>query len=141
MMTETGDRMRVVVYYAVWATICAAIGGIVVTLMHTWFFSFNPGASALMKTLFEGSITALAIAAAQGAVALATGGVLARLGRGLQYTVLLGLVIGVFDVAMYFLQMTVPATELGWVPDIIILCGAAAVITAAGARRRTVTAS
>jgi len=140
-MTETSDRMRVVVYYAIWATICATAGGIVVTLIHTWFFSFNPGTSALMKTLFDGSVTTLAIAAAQGAVALVTGSVLARLGRGLQYTVLLGLVIGVFDFAMYFLQMTVPATELGWVPDIIILCVAAAVITAAGARRTTVAAS
>ena len=134
-MTNTSDRMRVVVYYAVWATICATVGGIVVTLIHTWFFSFNPGKSALMKTLFDGSVTTFAIAAGQGAVALVTGSVLAQFGRGLNSTVLLGLLVGVFDVAMYMVQLTVPATELGWTYDIIILCVAAATITAAGARR------
>lgn len=139
-MTETGDRMRIVVYYAVWATICATIGGIAVTLIHTWFFSFNPGKSAVLKTLFDGSVTTFAIAAGQGAVALVTGSVLAQLGRTLQYTVLLGLLIGVFDVAMYMVQLTVPATELGWTLDIIILSVAAAAITAAGARRTAVAA-
>lgn len=139
-MTETGDRMRIVVYYAIWATICAAIAGIAVALIHTWFFSFNPGKAAVLKNLFDGAVTALGIAAGQGAVALATGSVLARLGRTLQYTVLLGLVIGVFDFAMYFLQMAVPATELGWVPDIIVLAAVAGLITTVGARRSTVSA-
>src|SRR6185503_19077554 len=138
--TSTSDRMRVVVYYAVWATICATVGGILVTLIHTWFFSFNPGKSALLKTLFDGSVTTFAIAAGQGAVALVTGSVLAQFGRGLNYTVLLGLLVGAFDVAMYMLQLAVPATELGWTYDIIILCVAAAAITAAGARRSAVTA-
>ncbi len=134
-MTDTGDRMRVVVYYAIWATLCAAVAGVVVALIHTWFFSYNPGKSAVMETLFGGIVTALAIAAGQGAVALVTGSLLAQLGRGLNFTVLLGLVIGAFDFAMYFLQMAVPATELGWVPDIIILVAATALITALGARR------
>ena len=77
----------------------------------------------------------MAIAAAQGAVALLTGSVLAQLGRSLQYTVLLGLVIGLFDFVMYFLQMTVPATEFGWVPDVVIIVAVTAAITAAGSRR------
>ena len=135
-MPETNDRMRIVVYYAIWATICAAVAGVVVTLIHVWFFSYNPGKSALMETLFGGMVTALAIAAGQGAVALATGGLLARLGRTLQSTVLLGLGIGLFDFVMYFLQMAVPKTELGWVPDVIILVAVTALITAAGARRQ-----
>lgn len=134
-MSDTSDRMRVVVYYAIWATLCAAVAGIVVTLIHTWFFSYNPGKSALMETLFGGIVTALAIAAGQGAVALVTGSMLAQLGRALNFTVLLGLVIGGFDFVMYFLQMAVPATELGWVPDVIILVAATALITALGARR------
>jgi hypothetical protein len=136
-MTDTGDRMRVVVYYAIWATLCAAVAGVVVALIHTWFFSYNPSRSAVMETLFGGVVTALAIAAGQGAVALVTGSLLAQLGRALNFTVLLGLLIGVFDFVVYFLQMAVPATELGWVPDIIILVAATALITALGARAGT----
>jgi len=134
-MSDASGRIRIAVYYAVWATLCAAAAGVVVALIHTWFFSYNPGKSALMETLFGGVVTALAIAAGQGAVALATGSVLAQFGRALNFTVLLGLAIGAFDFAMYFVQMAVPATELGWVPDIIILVAATALITALGARR------
>ena len=133
-MAETSDRTRIVVYYAVWATICAAAAGLVVAMIHVWFFSYNPGKSALMQTLFGNIVTALAIAAGQGAVALVTGSLLARLGRSLNLTVLLGLAIGAFDFAMYFLQMAVPATELGWGPDIAILVAAAVAITLLGAR-------
>lgn len=134
--TATGDRIRIVVYYAVWATICAAAAGIATALLHTWFFSYSPGRSAVMQTLFGGIVTALAIAAGQGAVALFTGSVLARMGRELRLTVLLGLLIGVFDFVMFVLQMAVPATELGWVPDIIILVVVTAAITAIGAGSR-----
>jgi hypothetical protein len=136
-MPETGDRMRVVVYYAVWATLCATVAGVVVALIHTWFFSFNPGRSAVVETLVGGIVTALAIAAGQGAVALVTGSLLARRGRSLNLTVLLGLAIGAFDFAMYFLQMAVPATELGWGPDVAILVVAAIAITLLGARTPT----
>jgi hypothetical protein len=128
------DARRIAVYYAVWATLCAAAAGIAVALIHTWFFSYNPGKSALMHTLFGGVVTALAIAAGQGAVALVTGSVLAQVGRTLNFTVLLGLLIGLFDFVMYFLQMAVPATELGWVPDIAILVVATVAITVTGAR-------
>ncbi len=133
-MQDTSDRMRVVVYYAIWATLCAAVAGIVVALIHTWFFSYNPGKSALMETLFGGVVTALAIAAGQGAVALMTGSLLAQRGRSLNLTLLLGLLLGVFDFVLYFLQMAVPATELGWVPDIAILVVATVAITLIGAR-------
>ena len=134
-MTETNDRMRVVIYYAIWATVCAAVAGLAVALIHTWFFSYNPGRSAVIETLFSGSVAAVGIAAAQGAVALVTGSLLTQLGRTLQYTLLLGLLIGVFDFVMYLLQMTVPATELGWVPDLIIIVAMTAAITAAGSRK------
>jgi len=77
----------------------------------------------------------VALAAAQGAVALVTGSLLARLGRDLQFTVLLGLIIGLFDFVMYFLQMAVPVTELGWTPDIAILLVVTIAITAVGSRR------
>lgn len=131
----TGGRMRIVVYYAIWATICAAAAGIATALLHTWFFSYNPSRSAFMETLLGGIITALAMAAGQGAVALLTGSILAQMGRELRLTVLLGLLIGLFDFVMFVLQMAVPATELQWVPDIIILVVATAGITAIGGTR------
>jgi len=49
--------------------------------------------------------------------------------------VLLGLIIGLFDFVMYFLQMAVPVTELGWTPDIAILLVVTIAITAVGSRR------
>jgi hypothetical protein len=132
---ETSDRTRIAIYYSIWATICAAVAGLVVALIHTWFFSYNPGRSAVMETLFSGAVAAVGLAAAQGAVALVTASLLAQRNRTLQYTVLLGLVIGLFDFVMYFLQMAVPATELGWIPDLIIIVAVTVVITAIGARR------
>ena len=132
---ETGDRTRIIIYYSIWATICAAVAGFIVALIHTWFFSYNPGRSAVIETLFTGAVAAVGIAAAQGAVVLVTGSLLARLGRTLQYTLLLGLVIGLFDFVMYFLQMAVRATELGWIPDLVIIVVVTAAITAAGSRR------
>ncbi len=129
------SRSRIIIYYSIWATICAAVAGLAIAVIHTWFFSYHPGRSAVIETLFSGSVAAVAIAAAQGAVALVTGGVLARLGRALQFTVLLGLLIGVFDFVMYFVQMTVPVTEFGWVPDLVIIVAVTAAITAVGSRR------
>lgn len=134
-MTDTSGRMRIVIAYSIWATICAAMAGLAVALIHTAFFSFNPGRSAVVETLFSGSVAAVGLAAGQGAVSLVTGSLLARLGRTLQYTVLLGLVIGLFDFVMYFLQMAVPATELGWTPDIIIMVAVTVAITAFGSRK------
>ncbi len=132
---EDSDRTRIVIYYAIWASICAAVAGCVVALIHTWFFSYNPGRSAVIETLFSGAVAAVGIAAAQGALALVTGSVLTRFGRTLQYTLLLGLLIGLFDFVMYFLQMAVPATELGWIPDLAIIVGVTVAITAGGSRR------
>lgn len=122
-MSESG---RVVVYYAIWATICAAVAGSVVATIHAFGFDGELGA---------GIGTAAALGAGQGVAALATGGLLARFGRRLGGTVLLGLLVGAFDFAMYLVQMLVPATELGWGPDIAILLGAAVAITLVGARR------
>src|SRR6059036_686791 len=135
MATDTGDRMKVVIYYAIWATVCAAVAGLVIAGLHTWFFSYIPSRSGLIFTLLSDAVTALAIAAGQGAVVLVTGSVLAQLGRSLQGTVLLGLLIGLFDFAMYLVQMAFPAAELGWIPDVVILVVAAVGITVFGAAR------
>jgi len=134
MQADLAVRMKIVVFYALWATICAAVAGVAMAIIHTAFFSYNPGRSGLY-TLFEGAVLALALAAGQGAVALTAGGLMARLGRTLQATVLLGLLIGLFDFAMYFVQTTIPATELGWIPDVIILVVVTIAITVSGAKR------
>src|SRR3989449_4433145 len=135
MAVDSGDRMRIVIYYAVWATICATVAGIAIALIHTWLFSYIPNRSGLIHTLFSDAVTALAIAAGQGAVVLVTGSLLAQLGRSLQGTVLLGLLIGLFDFAMYLVQMAIPAAELGWGKDIAILVVAAVAITVFGATK------
>src|SRR5438445_13143971 len=137
-MAET-DRTKVIVYYAVWATVCAAAAGAVLSLVHTGFFSYYVGRSGFLHTLVSDLEVALAIAAGQGAVALVTAGILSQLGRALGTTVLLGLVLGVFDFLFNFVQMVFPKTELGWRPDLIILAVAAAAITAIGARKALAT--
>jgi hypothetical protein len=137
----TDPKTRVVIAFAIWATVCAAVAGFAITLIHTWFFSYHPGRFGAIETLFSGIVLSVAIASGQGAVALVTGSLLARFNRTLQYTVLLGLLIGLFDFVMYFLQMAVPATELGWTPDLIIIVAITALITAAGSRKSAGTAT
>ncbi|HVH10967.1 MAG TPA: hypothetical protein VM736_14315 [Gemmatimonadales bacterium] len=134
MAGETGDRMRIVIGYAVWATLCAAVAGVALSLVHTVFFSYHAGRPGFWSVLLEDAMTTFGIAAGQGAVALVVGGVLAQRGRVLQATVLLGLLVGAFDFVMNFVQMAVPRTELGWVPDLAILAGATLLITALGSR-------
>jgi hypothetical protein len=134
MSGETGDRMKIVIGYALWATFCAAAAGVAVSLIHTWFYSYHPTPHAFWRTMFDDVAVSLAIAAGQGAVALVSGGVLAQLGRPLRATVLLGLLVGGFDFVMNFLQMVAPRTELGWVPDLVILAGATVAITVFGSR-------
>lgn len=134
MSGETGDRMKIVIGYALWATLCAAGAGVVVSLIHTWFYSYHPTPHEFWRTLFDDVATTFGIAAGQGAVALVSGSVLAQMGRALRATVLLGLLVGLFDFVMNFLQMAAPRTELGWVPDLVILAVATLAITLLGSR-------
>lgn len=134
MAGDTSDRMKVVIGYAVWAALCAAVAGVAVSLIHTWFFSYHAGRHEFWDTLFDDVAVTLAIAAGQGAVILVSGGLLVRLGRTLYATVLLGLLVGAFDFLMNFIQMALPRTELGWIPDLIILAVATVAITALGSR-------
>lgn len=133
MESDSTDRMKIATYFAVWALVCAGGAGLLIALIHTLFYSYHPNRSGLLDTLFSDAVTALAIAAGQGAVALVTSSILASLGRPLGRTVLLGLLIGAFDFVMYFLQMAVPATEVGWIADVAILVTATVGITLYGA--------
>src|SRR5256714_13287617 len=113
MATDTGDRMKVVIYYAIWATMCAAVAGLVIAGLHTWLFSYIPTRSGLIFTLIGDAVTALAIAAGQGAVALVTGGGLAPFGGPPQRAGLLGLLVGGVGFPMYFPQMGGPPPPVG----------------------------
>ena len=131
-MADAADRGRSVVAYATWAVVCATGAGFVVALLHTWRFSYHPTGSALVGTLLGDAAVALALAAGQGAVALATGSFLVQRGRVLARTGTLALLLGAFDLTIYLLQMAVPATELGWLPDIVILGVATVAVTCYG---------
>ena len=134
-------QLRVGAYYAAWAAVCATVAGVIVAVVHTLFFSFTPDAAAFLRTLGGDLATALGLALGQGVVAFVVAAALSALGRGLRYTVLLGLVIALFDLGMYLLQMIVPATELGWGPDLAVLAAATALITVAGVAPAGVRAS
>ena len=135
MAGDTGERIKIVIGYAIWATLCAAVAGIAVSFIHTAFFSYHAGRHEFWRVLFDDVVATLGIAAGQGAVALLSGSILAQLGRSLHATVLLGLLVGLFDFVMNFLQMAVPRTELGWAPDLVILAVATLAITVFGSRR------
>jgi len=61
--TSGGDRMRIVIGYAIWATLCAAVAGVVLSLVHTWFFSYHTSRPGLWSTLFEDVVAPLGMAA------------------------------------------------------------------------------
>src|SRR2546421_12820349 len=79
-MADTGDRMRIVIGYALWATLCAAVAGAAVSLVHTWVFSYHAGRAGFWSTLLEDFATTLVIAAGEGGRAPVGGGGPARPG-------------------------------------------------------------
>src|SRR2546430_15328598 len=74
--------MRGVIRYALWATLCAAVAGAALSLVHTWFFSYHVGRAGFWSTLLEDFATTLVIAAGAGGRAPAGGGGAGRLGGG-----------------------------------------------------------
>src|SRR5581483_9067211 len=84
MAPDGDERVKIVVYYAVWATACALVAGAAISAIHTAFFSYHPGRSGAARTLVGDLAAAAALAAGQGAVALVTGRILVRLGRTLR---------------------------------------------------------
>jgi hypothetical protein len=129
--------MRIVTYYAVWVAVCALVGGVVVAGANTLHLAMGMGIDQwIVYHFLGGAATVGVIALGQGVVALVSGIALHALGRTLRATVLLGVVIGLFDLAMYLVQWLIPATELGWSRDFIILAAVVAVVTAVGSVRR-----
>ena len=134
-MADVNDQSRVVVWFAVWATVCAAVAGIVVLLFDTYLFSHVVHRAAIIRNLVNEGSGILAISAGQGALALVTASALLQFGRALQPTVLLGLLIGAFDFCFDLLQIFVPATEVEWKWKLVIALVAAVVITVSGSKK------
>ena len=134
-MAEGPDQSRVAVWYAVWATACAAVAGLVVLLLDTYLFSRIGHRAAVVGSLVDEGGGVLALSAGQGAVALVAAGGLMQVGRSLQPTVLLGLLIGTFDFLFNLLQVFVPALEVEWKWKLVIGLAAALVITVVGSRK------
>jgi len=129
--------MRIITYYAVWATLCALVGGVIVAVVNTLHLAMGMGIDQWIVWHFlGGSATVGAIALGQGIVAFVTGAALHALGRTLRATVLLGVAIGLFDLVLYLVQWLIPATELGWTLDFVILGAVVVLVTAIGSVRR-----
>src|SRR5437879_12437986 len=116
MMADTGDRMKIVIGYALWATVCAAVAGGALSLVHTWFFSYHAGRPGFWSTLNEDFATTLGIAAGQGAVERVGGSILARLGPAFRAPVPHRRRDGVFPSVPHFPQSAMPANAPDQIP-------------------------
>lgn len=129
--------MRIVTYYAAWAALCALVAGVLVAGANTMHLAMGMGVDQWIVWHFLGGTAAVgAIALGQGVVAFVSGAALHALGRTLRVTVLLGVAIGLFDLVLYVVQWLIPATELGWTRDFVILAAVVALVTAVGSVRR-----
>ncbi len=126
------SQKKVVISYAVWATICAAVAVGAATLVDVLFIHPSLRDSAVPGQLRAWAIDAGAGVGLQGIVTLVTGSVLVLGGRTLRYTVLLGLAIGLFDFALVMLLNLVAAANPGYLPTLVILAAGAAAITLLG---------
>jgi hypothetical protein len=102
------------------------VGGLLPAAVHTIIASTGP--LSVAWTLSTDVLTVAAIGLGQGVIAFGTA--LAR-GKGEHYIsprrgLLAALGVGAFNGLMYFTQMAVPATELGWTLDLVILGSAGA---------------
>lgn len=134
-MAGGSPEQKIVVWYAVWAVICAAVAGLVVLLADTFVLHPLPHRSDVLQTLALEGGSLLAIAAGQGAMALVVGSVLAQATRALRGTVLLGILVGAFDFLFELLQVVAPSLEVSQRGKLAIALVAAGLITLIGARK------
>jgi hypothetical protein len=127
-MAEIRDDIKPAAFTGASTAVLGTVGGVLPAMVHSVLSTAGPFSFAAMLT--SDLAVVAAIGAGQGLAAAATA--LAR-GKGEYYISpkrgLLGaLGVGAFNGLMYFVQMAVPATELGWTLDLLILgaVGAAA---------------
>lgn len=127
-MTGIKDDIKPAAFTGAATAVLGTVGGVLPALMHSVLSTGEPLSFALM--LSSDLATVAAIGLGQGLAATA-----AALGRGkgdLYISPRRGLgaafAVGAFNGLMYFVQMAVPATELGWALDLALLgtAGAAA---------------
>lgn len=120
-MAEIRDDLKPAAFTGASTAVLGTVGGVLPAMIHSVVATAGPFSFAAMLT--SDLAVVAAIGAGQGLAAAATA--LAR-GKGEYYISpkrgLLGaLGVGAFNGLMYFVQMAVPATELGWALDLAIL--------------------
>jgi hypothetical protein len=125
-MAELKDDLRPAGFTGASTALMGTVGGLLPATVHALIV--GGGALPFAWTLTTDVVTVAGIGLGQGL--LAFGAALAR-GRGESYISprrgLAGaLAVGAFNGLMYFVQMAVPATELGWTLDLLILGGVGA---------------
>lgn len=127
-MPDIRDDIKPAAFTGGATAVLGTIGGILPALMHSVLSTAEPLSFTAMLT--SDLATVAAIGVGQGLAA--TAAALAR-GKGEFYIsprrgLTAAFAVGVFNGLMYFVQMAVPATELGWVLDLALLgtAGAAA---------------
>lgn len=127
-MAEIKDDIKPAAFTGASTAVMGTVGGLMPAFVHSVIVTGGPLTFAWMLTTDVAVVAA--IAAGQGLAAAASA--LAR-GKGQFYIspkrgFLASLGVGAFNGLMYFVQMAVPATEMGWTLDLLILgaVGAAA---------------
>ncbi len=125
-MADIKDDIKPAAFTGASTAVLGTIGGVLPSFIHSVIVTGQPISFALM--LGSDLAVVAAIGAGQGLAAAATA--LAR-GKGELYISprrgLLGaLGVGAFNALMYLTQMALPATELGWTLDLLILGAAGA---------------
>ena len=118
---DVKDDLKPAAFTGASTAVLGTAGGLLPAAVHTVLAS--GGLFSFAWLLTTDVATVAAIAAGQGLAAAATA--LAR-GKGEYYIspkrgFIAALAVGAFNGLMYFVQMAVPATELGWTLDLLIL--------------------
>jgi len=123
---EWRDDVKPAAFTGASTAVLGTVGGLLPALVHTLTAAGDPNTAAWLLTTDVAVVAAIGLS--QGIAATATA--LAR-GKGRYYVspkrgFVGALAVGAFNGLVYFLQMAVPATELGWLPDLVILIAAGA---------------
>ncbi len=115
------DDIRPAGFTGAATAVLGTAGGLLPAAVHSVIAASGPLSFAWLLTTDVAVVAAIGLGQgiAAGATALARGGGRHYISprRGL----LAALGVGAFNALMYFTQMAVPATELGWVLDLLIL--------------------
>jgi hypothetical protein len=120
-VADLKDDIKPAAFTGLSTAVLGTAGGLLPSLVHTLTAAAGPFSLAWLLTTDIAVVAAIGLG--QGLAAAATA--LAR-GRGERYISprrgLAGaFAVGAFDGLMYLVQMAVPATELGWTGDLLIL--------------------